>query len=102
MSKVIDDLAAKFLEARGESGESAQRVIERLTKRLHISRDTGRAFEANLSFGQRLADRIAVFGGSWTFILIFLGVLLSWIVLNTLVLTHVGRPFDAYPYIFLN
>jgi uncharacterized membrane protein len=102
MSKVIDDLAAKFVEARGESGESEQRVIERLTKRLHISRDAGRAFEETLTFGQRLADRIAVFGGSWTFILVFLATLLSWIVLNTVVLGRVGKPFDVYPYIFLN
>jgi uncharacterized membrane protein len=102
MSKVIDDLAAKFLEARGESGESEQRVIDRLTKRLHISRDAGRAFEGALTFGQRLADRIAVFGGSWTFILIFLATLLAWIVLNTVVLGRIGKPFDPYPYIFLN
>jgi uncharacterized membrane protein len=102
MSKVIDDLAAKFLEARGESGESEKRVIERLTKRLHISRNASRAFEESLTLGQRLADRIAVFGGSWTFILIFLVTLLTWIVLNTLVLNRVGRAFDAYPYIFLN
>ena len=102
MSKVIDDLAAKFLEARGESGESEQRVIERLTKRLHISRNAVRDFDETLTFGQRLADRIAIFGGSWTFILIFLAVLLAWIVLNTLILARIGKPFDAYPYIFLN
>jgi uncharacterized membrane protein len=102
MSNVIDDLAAKFLEARGESGESEQRVIDRLTKRLHISRNARREFEENLTFGQRLADRIARFGGSWTFILIFLSLLMAWIVLNTIVLTRVARPFDAYPYIFLN
>jgi uncharacterized membrane protein len=103
MSTVIDDLAAKFLEARGESGESEQRVIERLTRRLHVSRDAGRAFEQSLTFGQRLADRIAVFGGSWTFILLFLAALASWIVLNTAILGRAGgRPFDAYPYIFLN
>jgi uncharacterized membrane protein len=102
MSTVIDDLAAKFLEARGESGESEDRVIQRLTQRLHISQDVGRAFEASLTFGQRLADRIAVFGGSWTFILLFLLTLIAWIVLNSLVLGHVGKPFDVYPYIFLN
>src|SRR6476646_9676715 len=102
MSKVIDDLAAKFLEARGESGESELRVIERLTQRLHISRDAGRAFEAKLTFGQRLADRIAMFGGSWTFIMIFLGTLVGWIVLNTVVLGRSGKAFDVYPYIVLN
>jgi uncharacterized membrane protein len=84
MSKVIDDLAAKFLEVCGKSGESEQRVIERLTKRLHISHNTAREFEESLTFGQRLADRIAIFGGSWTFILLFLAALLAWIVLNTL------------------
>lgn len=54
MSTVIDDLAAKFLEARGESGESERRVIERLVKRLHVSRDAAGAFEKSLTFGQRL------------------------------------------------
>jgi uncharacterized membrane protein len=102
MSKVIDDLAAKFLEVCGKSGESEQRVIERLTKRLHISHNTVREFEESLTFGQRLADRIAIFGGSWTFILLFLAALLAWIVLNTLILSRIGKPFDAYPYIFLN
>jgi uncharacterized membrane protein len=104
MSKVIDDLAAKFLEARGESGESERRVIERLTKRLHVSHNAARAFEDQLTVGQRLADRIAVFGGSWTFILLFLATLVGWIGLNTVVLGRVGRagPFDAYPFIFLN
>jgi uncharacterized membrane protein len=102
MSKVIEDLAAKFLAACEETGESEQRVIERLTRRVHISRDPTREFEESLTLGQRLADRIAVFGGSWTFILLFLGTLVSWIVLNTVILPRVGRPFDAYPYIFLN
>jgi hypothetical protein len=57
MSTVIDDLAAKFLEARGESGETEQRVIQRLTQRLHISRDAGRAFEQTLTFGQPTDQR---------------------------------------------
>lgn len=102
MGKVIDDLAAKFLTACADAGDSEQRVVERLTRRLHVSRDAGRTFDASLTFGQRTADRIAVFGGSWTFILIFLALLASWIVLNTVILARVGRPFDAYPYIFLN
>jgi uncharacterized membrane protein len=102
MSKVIEDLAAKFRAACSACGESEQRVIERLTKRLHISRDASRSFESSLTFGQRLADRIAVFGGSWTFILLFLAALLIWIVLNTVILARSDRAFDAYPYIFLN
>jgi uncharacterized membrane protein len=103
MSNPIEELTARFLRTCNDAGESEQRVIDRLTKRLHISRNAHREFEENLTVGQRLADRIAVFGGSWTFILIFLSLLLGWIVLNTIVLTRIGgRPFDTYPYIFLN
>lgn len=103
MGKVIDDLAEKFMAACGAAGEAERRVIEQLTRRQHVSREPGRAFDATLTLGQRLADRIAAFGGSWTFILLFLGVLAAWIALNTVVLIRVGgQPFDAYPFIFLN
>ncbi len=102
MSDPIEELTAKFLRACNETGEGEQRVVDSLSRRLHISRDTNREFEESLTVGQRLADRIAIFGGSWTFILIFLAVLLAWVVLNTVVLGRVGRPFDPYPYIFLN
>ena len=100
MNNPIEQLTARFLQSCGEAGESEQRVIERLTKRLHISRNTHQEFEESLTVGQRLADRIASFGGSWTFILSFLSLLLFWIVLNTIVLAR--KPFDPYPYILLN
>jgi uncharacterized membrane protein len=102
MNNSIEELTAKFLQTCDEAGESERRVIERLTKRLHISRNARREFDETLTLGQRLADRIAVFGGSWTFILIFLSLLLAWVVLNTVVLTRIGKSFDPYPYIFLN
>src|SRR4051812_40106130 len=98
----IEELTARFLASCKQAGESEKRVVERLTRRLHISRNTHQEFEESLTLGQRVADRIAVFGGSWTFITIFLALLLAWIVLNTLLLTRIGRPFDPYPYIFLN
>lgn len=52
------------------------------------------------TLGERVADHVAAFGGSWTFILSFLGVLVVWIVLNAVVLA--ARPFDPYPFILLN
>lgn len=52
------------------------------------------------SFGERLADKVAEFGGSWTFIISFGSVLLGWIVLNTWFLRQTA--FDPYPYILLN
>jgi len=102
MSNAIEELTAKFRQTCEESGENEQRVIERLTQRLHISRNVNREYEETLTFGQRLADRLAIFGGSWTFILLFLSLLLLWIVLNTVVLARLSQPFDPYPYIFLN
>jgi uncharacterized membrane protein len=56
------------------------------------------------TLGERVADQIASFGGSWPFIFIFLGMIMIWMVVNTVLLQHVigRRPFDPYPYIALN
>ncbi|NBU72878.1 MAG: DUF1003 domain-containing protein [Bacteroidetes bacterium] len=53
-----------------------------------------------LSYGQRMADRIAAFGGSWTFIFLFFGILMGWIVLNAWILNQ--SAYDPYPFILLN
>jgi uncharacterized membrane protein len=76
-----------------------QSVLAAARQRAIISRDVGQDFAEDLSFGQRLADKVAVFGGSWSFIIVFGAVLAAWVLLNTLLLV---RPFDAYPFIFLN
>jgi uncharacterized membrane protein len=102
MSNTIEELTARFRQTCEESGESEQRVIERLAQRLHISRNINRDYEEALTSGQLLADRIAIFGGSWPFILLFLFLLLAWIVLNTVVLARLSKSFDPYPYVFLN
>ena len=82
--------------------EQEKKVIHHLAERLHISRNINREFDEKLTFGQRLADRVAVFGGSWTFILIFCLILLIWVALNSFILLHRGGAFDPYPYILLN
>lgn len=56
--------------------------------------------ETPLTFGERLADKVADFGGSWTFIIIFALIIFGWIVLNSFILYK--QPFDPYPYILLN
>jgi uncharacterized membrane protein len=76
-----------------------QSVLAAAQRRAIISRDVEQSFAERLSFGQRLADQVAVFGGSWSFIIIFGLVLVAWVVVNTLLPV---RPFDAYPFIFLN
>ena len=65
-----------------------------------LARNINQEFESSLTLGQRLADRLADFGGSWTFISIFLIVLVIWMAINTWILLE--RPFDPYPYILLN
>jgi uncharacterized membrane protein len=82
--------------------ERERRVVEHFGERLPVSHDTNLEFEKKKTFGQRLADRVAAFGGSWTFIIIFAAVLLSWVLLNSFILARRGESFDVYPYILLN
>src|SRR3954452_17804187 len=97
------DVAKRFLHTGFESlSAREQHVVQRFRDRLHISRNVNREFDEQLTFGQRLADSVASFGGSWTFIMIFLGVLVGWILLNSYILAHRGAPFDPYPFILLN
>jgi uncharacterized membrane protein len=65
-----------------------------------LSRNINQEFEDSLTLGQRLADRLADFGGSWTFISIFMTILIIWMAINTWILLK--QPFDPYPYILLN
>lgn len=102
MNDQIQELTDKLLETCDAAGESEKRVLQRLKDRLHISRNPSHEVEEKLTLGQRLADRIAIFGGSWTFILLFMAVLLAWIILNSVILVKFRDPFDPYPYIFLN
>ncbi len=57
-------------------------------------------YRQNLRFSQRLSDRIAEVGGSWTFIISFFVFLVIWMIINGIIL--VNRPFDPYPFILLN
>ena len=76
-----------------------QAVIERCARRLAVTRPVHREFERSLTFGERLSDSVAEFGGSWTFIILFGLVLVGWTTAN---LWMLARPFDPYPFIFLN
>ncbi len=77
-----------------------QAVVSKIARRGRVSRLVNQEFEATMTLGQRVADRVARFGGSWPFIFIFGAVLLGWMALNSWVLAT--RPFDPYPFILLN
>ena len=87
-------------EERGELSRLDLEVIASLKEQETLTENLNLAFEKDLTFGERVADHVATFGGSWTFILIFFGFLVLWIVVNAaFILT---RPFDPFPYILLN
>jgi uncharacterized membrane protein len=79
-----------------------QRVIHDVVERRRTTRNISKTVDEELTFGQRLADRVAEFGGSWRFILIFLSTLVAWVILNSYILARMGNQFDPYPYILLN
>src|SRR3954462_7437687 len=76
----------------GELSALDQEVVESLEQHEILSSDIEKQFEKKLTFGERLSDIIADFGGSWTFIIFFSAVLLLWIVINSFVL--MTRAFD--------
>ncbi|HMF57725.1 MAG TPA: DUF1003 domain-containing protein [Pyrinomonadaceae bacterium] len=103
MNNHLRDIAKKRFNANLDTlPEHEQRVVQHFGDRQHVSHDTNLEFEKKLTFGQRLADKVAMFGGSWTFIIIFGAILLAWILLNAFLLARRGNTFDPYPYILLN
>ncbi|HSI13457.1 MAG TPA: DUF1003 domain-containing protein [Chthoniobacter sp.] len=96
--------------------QAALEVIRGITARLRqtnllvsqrISRNVNDEMDGRLTFGQHIADKVATFGGSWTFIFIFGGILVVWMGINSFILSHIGKgpegaQWDPYPYILLN
>ncbi len=87
-------------DEKGELSETEQEVLNSMKEQEILSRNPDVDFEENLTLGERLADQIADFGGSWVFIGIFVLIIIVWMFVNTYVL--VAHPFDPYPYILLN
>ena len=104
MKRDVHELSQQLLHKEYDSlSPREQPVIRLISQRLYVSRDVVTELEQSLSFGQRMADRVASFGGSWTFILLFFGVMVFWIAINSYVLIQWQRHFfDPYPYILLN
>ena len=89
------------LEAeKGDLSVIEAEVIESLREGEVLTRNVNMEFEEKRTVGQRIADRLATFGGSWKFITIFMSVLLGWIVLNSIIL--ITHRFDPFPFILLN
>ena len=84
----------------GETEELESEVIKSMKEHELVSKNINSEFDEKIGFGDRLADKIASFGGSWKFIILFGMILTAWISINTYLL--ISRPFDPYPFILLN
>mgnify|MGYP000851162084 CR=1 FL=1 len=103
MNQLTEISARQIFRAEWEQLTLHEReVIEGVLHRISIPPDPNKEFRVRRTFGERAADVIADFGGSWTFILLFIAWLLFWAFLNTEILGPRNDAFDPYPYIFLN
>ena len=84
----------------GELSALDHEVIESLQQHEILASNIAEQFETKLTFGERLSDRIASFGGSWKFIISFGVVIVFWIAINVVLLAT--RAFDPFPFILLN
>lgn len=101
MTERARKLAVKFLQREWNNlNQQEKKVVESLVSGGHLSRNINHEIEDKRTFGEVVADKVAAFGGSWTFIIIFATVLIGWVILNSFILLNHG--FDPYPYILLN
>ena len=101
----LNEFRNRYIEStmRDELGSLSHlehEVLEALHKNQLISDNIDDASNESLTYGQKLADKIASFGGSWTFIISFFVFLFSWIGLNAFMLTT--NAYDPFPFILLN
>jgi uncharacterized membrane protein len=85
---------------KGEMTHLEREVLKSIKNAQILSRNVEKDIQERYTFGQRIADRVAEFGGSWGFIIAFFIFFMAWILINVAVL--VQKPFDPYPFILLN
>lgn len=85
---------------RGELTSLEDDVLESLREHETLAANTNLQFDETITFGDQLSDRLAMFGGSWTFLILFGIVLTVWIAINSVLV--MWRPIDPYPFILLN
>lgn len=99
----LEELARELLDMEfQELSPRKQRIIQNIAEGELTSKDPNRIYTEQLTFGQRFADAVAHFGGSWSFIITALLLLSGWIVYNVVSGDYGGEVFDPYPFILLN
>ncbi len=100
MNYHFEYIKEKIIQDQNETKKINQEMLEQLKNKQIISQNLNTTINQKATFGQKSADAIAKFGGSWPFIFLFVVILGSWILLNTL--HFFGLSFDQYPFILLN
>jgi uncharacterized membrane protein len=85
---------------KGELSYLDQEVVEHIRQNELIAENISDDLDQKMTRGERVADRIASFGGSWKFLGIFGATIVLWMFVNSLLL--INKPFDPYPFILLN
>ncbi len=93
-------LTELLTKEKGELDDLEIEVLRSMHEHELVSLNLNEEFSEVQTLGERFSDRIARFGGSWTFIFSFCGVLLAWVIVNSTQL--LAGPFDPYPFILLN
>lgn len=102
MKKYFENLAKALLgESYSDLGYSEKKVIDSIAENTTVSENVNISYTDSLTLGQRVADKVASFGGSWGFIGIFFAFIFVWILINSYWLSG-GQAFDPYPFILLN
>lgn len=93
-------LAFLIEQEKGELAAIDRDVVDAIKNNAILSENIRDDIDGSLTFGQKVADKIADFGGSWTFIITFFSFILIWMSINIWLLA--AKPFDPYPFILLN
>jgi|SRR6185437_368670 len=104
----LNDLLRAYIANLTSEEVKAHQVLAKKVEERYKNEDILKPLSPDLdgpppSFGERMADKIADFGGSWVFIISFLTILVAWIIVNSIYLNKAShKPFDPYPFILLN
>lgn len=93
-------LTSLIIQERGELAIIDRDVMDAIKNNSILSENIQDEIEGQLTFGQRIADNVAAFGGSWTFIITFFFFIIAWMTINVWFLA--AQAFDPYPFILLN
>lgn len=93
-------LTSLIIQEKGELAIIERDVMNAIKNNSILSENIQDEIESELTFGQRIADKVAAFGGSWTFIITFFSFIIVWMTINVWFLAT--KPFDPYPFILLN